>query len=341
MRKKKFKNSLEAIRTIESMPTQQTASTYTGKSGLRQFQDAEAARIADEERKRKEEAERPALQAQAELNANLLKLRDAESERVKAFWSQDLKTISTLGLTHAPVDKWLNVETAATRASDAAIFTAYKTFRLDIESRGVILSEDSWSKLGSYLQAASFHSQASLAVTSTWRDGLIRLSTLGCVISEKGDPLTLIQAQVEPRTEPQPQTPRPDLDTTLRTVSGETREGRAELLAAVHDSIKLEALDAFDAFYRVIIDTFNYRLTPNDVKVIANRMAKRPDLPFQKLSSWSDATAWACQRGLLSNNELLTADQRVCIAIENDPRSTTDYQARVDTAKMIGRLVHA
>jgi hypothetical protein len=331
--KKRFKTAQEALLGVASMPVQVIDQPADNRTGLRKFMDAEAA----EQQRVKDEETRKTKELQDQISENLRKVRDAESAPIQAYWQQDLAAISAFGITKAPVDKWLCVETTATRGSEAAIFETYKKFRSDIEARGVSLSEDSWSKLGSYLQAARFHSQASLTAPGTFQAALIRLYTLKC-LDVTGDPLTLLQA---PESQPQTQAdPQPTLDETLRTVSGETREGRAELLAAVHDSIANEALDVYHLWYRSVIDGFGCYLTPEDVKVITNRMVKLA-LPFRAPASWNSARVWACQNGLLSNNNLLTADERACIAIENDPRPTSDYQARVDTAKMIGKLVQA
>jgi hypothetical protein len=332
--RKKFKTAQEAMLGVASMPVQVIDQPVDNRTGLRRFMDAEAA----EEKRIEDEEARKTQALQDQISENLRKVRDAESAPIQKFWQQDLATLGAFGITKTPVDPWLTVETVATRASDAAIFETYKKFRSDIEARGVTLSEDSWSKLGSYLQAASFHGQASLAVASTWREALIRLFTLGSFNEGiTGDPLSLI------KTEPQPQAPQhePSFDEVLATTSGETRDGLLTLRDAELKERSQEIMVLYSDWLKSVEQGFGWCPSAEEVKAVTGYML-RMNLPPLAHKSWNTARVACCRNGSITRDPLpLTPDERTAIAIENDPRPTSDYQARVDTAKLIGKLVRA
>jgi hypothetical protein len=335
-KKRKFKNSLEAMRTIDSMPTQQTQSTYTGKTGLRAFQDAEkeAARLAEDQ-----EAAR-VTKLTDEINANVRRVRDAESEPVAKWWKQEIATISALGLPNAPYDKWLVTETSEKRADDAAIFQTYKTFRSDIEARGISLTSDSWTRLGAYLSVQSFHGHAKLDSQNTWRDGLCRLYTLG-VVEAQGDPLSLIKTEPQPQAEPQPQPQEPSFDEVLATTSGETRDGQQRLRAAELTARSHEVLSLYGAWLKSVEQGFGWYPTAEEVNAVVSYM-QRHNLPPLAERSWDTARVACCRLGLINHDPLpLTGDEILTLDLDRSTAPLSDWNTKQEFLRRASQLARA
>jgi hypothetical protein len=268
---------------------------------------AEQKRIEAEQRAKEDEAMRP-LREEARK----------QSERLKLFWSSPLDRIATFGVELTLNDLVGDYPLQTEPKDGKADTTAYRRFKEQLASRGVTLTEDGWTRLGTYLASLYYHRNISLADVRSWELGFTRLYNDLGVFQATGE----VQGEFrsEPATEPAVrQEPAPALTMNdLMNVDAGTQEGRREAKRIADDLYSIQAAGLYQQWIDHIREKFGYSVTRKDADRIAEWFTtnNKSWLQFDNFNQ--------VKRYLVSIHHwpesMLTREEKAILDIENLPR---------------------
>jgi hypothetical protein len=296
----------------------------------REKQSREAFNAFTEEYNREEEAKHqaPFRKSQAELHAATRE----DNRRVKSFYSLDLTEMGGFPIGSAVVDTLAvgfgNFLTRHTLRDHREENEIYREFRKGLESQNILLSEDGYRRLGSWIsvQVAKGDVEPSAEL---WQCGLDRLTTLGCFRS--GESNYQAAQQSEPVQAEQ------GLDDLLRTTSAESRTGRKILVDAVHREVVDDCVKAYFAFEAECKAMFGDRTFTAGERQALSRIVDARNLNGTNIKSWHTARVLAAKRGSI-REFFLSKDERLAIDIERGRVSMDSFEAKQRLNRRIAEI---
>jgi hypothetical protein len=236
-------------------------------TGLKQFQQEEAAREARENAAKEEEISRPLREAARE-----------SSERVRLYWTNtSLTDLKINGLDMTPNDM-AGDYALGPRETKKAEVAAYREFKANLESRGCTLTQEAADRLGGYLTSLAYHRGVSLTSVKNWETALHRLHVELDVF-----PPDSVTGYRDPNEQSRPTQPAktPTVDELLEAENGNTYEGRKRMLDAVQKAaIYGDYARTWAMFVSSLAQNFErngepFKLTAEEEKVFYDTMVRR------------------------------------------------------------------
>ena len=251
-----------------------------------------------------QERMKPIRELEARTNNVLQSLKAENDKLLKAFWSQPLQTIAAAGIAAAPLDPYLTLPTNEAARDGRAEFLAYKAAKDEAEKAGVTLSDDGWSRLGSYLQCQAAKLGSDISNSEAWLKALVRLNEeLDVFAADELPnrdtsnllPLPVVELEAEPASK--------TLDDMFRE-TGDSRADDQRLKNAVENDFlngKVEGL--FRDFYEHVRDTFKYTLNAEQLRWI-DQYFQQHNLSPMKPANFDTARRAAVQLGIMPSSLL-------------------------------------
>jgi len=288
-------------------------------------------RIAREEREQKAAEQKRIDDAlMVPVRATEQELREAareQSRKLALFWGRPLSTIASFPIDLCPVDIVGSYPTQTGPKDAKADAAAFRAFKDKLSSRGVTLSDEGWSRLGSYLSALNYHRQVSLADAKSWELAFARLYNDLGIFQATGE----VQGELR-EEQPQPAARQEHNDAptmkTLLAVDAGTQEGQRAARQIADDLYATEARPLVLQWERLLKSVFGYTVTPEDRKLIVNWFTTN-NKSWLRHESFNE-----CRRFFVATSRwpdsMLTPEEKALTAIENLPRSPgeSDYSYR-------------
>jgi|HubBroStandDraft_1064217.scaffolds.fasta_scaffold38230_2 hypothetical protein len=127
------------------------------------------------------------------------------SGRIARFWQNPLPLVAECGIELAPNELAGDYPLQEGPRDKKAEIAAYEKCKSDLASRGCIISQEGWNRVGGYLEALQYHRNVSLSAVESWTLAIERLFHLSCFadgeISGYDNAVAARKAKKQPRVE--------------------------------------------------------------------------------------------------------------------------------------------